>query len=779
LFINSPVSAILPLCLALGLGGGSVFSASAETQVKTTSYEYTAQGLLSKETLEPDLPNSCLQSSYTLATNAPEKRQYLDGFDRVIRVQTQGFDGAGVAAPTLVQDTEYNTLGQVARQSNLYASTDTPVWTTYTYDLLGRLLTESHPEKQGTTAIVATSSYSYSALSTTATNAKGQTKTTVKNAQGKVASVTDAMGSSVLYTYDAVGNLTQTNAAGSITRSYDTLGRASSTATVLDSVTTPAVVSETFDATTGRVATKTWPTGYQASYSYTPLGYLKTVTGGGTNGFTQTVSYTVGKMNAQGQITEYRTGNQVTTVKDYDLQTQRLNALRATRDGQATGNVLSHSYSYDEVGNLLGRSDTAPGVGTQETFSYDALNRLTTASILGGSVSPSVTQVMYDARGNISYKSDVGRYWYDADRPNRMTNVTLETAPGATVALSGTRALSYAFDDTKSGAQTLNSVTVGNGNLEYTVSQDTAHGLHNVRWESYTSFNMAQSIMFGNFTSTTPPLSCPGTDTLSGTNCVHTSVQTTPATTNYSCPVGQTLQGTNCIATTNSAATPVYGCTSGYTLSGSSCNKTQVVAATPVYGCPVSYTMPYNGGCYRYVIDGESGGQFPTTFYSPTSVTSYYCSSGQTLSGSTCSYPVTVAASLTGYSCPANGVVSGSNCITTVTTAATGTFVCPAGQTLNGSNCEQIVTTTTPATSLGGGGNTPSTTCLPGYALQSGPWGRQCVLRACRDPSQDHQLRVHRPGPPEQRDPGARPPQQLLAKQLHPGQLWQPGGCFY
>ncbi len=42
---------------------------------------------------------------------------------------------------------------------------------------------------------------------------------------------------------------------------------------------------------------------------------------------------------------------------------------------------------------------------------------------------------MYDARGNITYKSDVGRYWYDGARPNRMTNITLETAPGAQIAL--------------------------------------------------------------------------------------------------------------------------------------------------------------------------------------------------------------------------------------------------------------------------------------------------------------------------------------------------------
>lgn len=65
--------------------------------------------------------------------------------------------------------------------------------------------------------------------------------------------------------------------------------------------------------------------------------------------------------------------------------------------------------------------------------------------MLGGAVSPpSTTEVRYDARGNITYKSDVGRFWYDAARPNRMTAVTLETAPGAIQPLTGTRALNYA-----------------------------------------------------------------------------------------------------------------------------------------------------------------------------------------------------------------------------------------------------------------------------------------------------------------------------------------------
>jgi RHS repeat-associated protein len=533
---------------------------------------------------------------------AAEKRQFHDTLGRIVRVQTSGFDGAGTA-PTLVQDTEYDALGRVARKSHLYAlSGGNPQWSSYSYDILGRVLQESSPDPDASGG-VATTTMAYNGLTTTVTNSKGQTKTTTKNAQGRVAQVTDHQGNTLVYSYDALGQLTETNAAGSITKlaynqrghkiamtdpamgaweyrynafgelvwqrdslgktqtvtydilgrmtqrsepdlvsqwsydkkfdgttcgkgigklceakadngyqrthSYDTLGRASSTATVLDNPAQPATVSVNYEVATGRVASKTWPTGYQASYQYTATGYLKKVTGGGTAGFTQTVTFEVTAMDAKGHITQYKQGSQVTTVRNYDDATGRLKSQTATRNGfvRPAGGVLAHTYTYDSLGNLLTRADNSPGVGTQESFTYDALNRLSLYTILGGGITTTqTTEVMYDARGNITYKSDVGRYWYDAQRPNRLTNVTLETAPGAQIANTGTRALSYASDDYLAGAQSVNGVAMGNGNLMYTVSQDTANSRHTYRGEQYTSFNMPLSFVYSNFvngTSTT------------------------------------------------------------------------------------------------------------------------------------------------------------------------------------------------------------------------------------------------------------------------------------
>ncbi|NBW79639.1 MAG: type IV secretion protein Rhs, partial [Betaproteobacteria bacterium] len=168
-----------------------------------------------------------VENSYAVnqSINAPERRQFYDQLGRLLRIQTEGFDTTGVVTPLWWQDTQYDEQGRVSRQSEWYSSTDTPVWQNYTYDVLGRMLSESHPEKIGSTPTVATSSTTYAGLTTVSRNANNQTKTTVKNALGQVQSVTDSLGSTITYQYDALGNLTQTNAAGSVTAmQYDLRG---------------------------------------------------------------------------------------------------------------------------------------------------------------------------------------------------------------------------------------------------------------------------------------------------------------------------------------------------------------------------------------------------------------------------------------------------------------------------------------------------------------------------------------------------------------------------
>lgn len=317
-----------------------------------------------------------------------------------------------------------------------------------------------------------------------------------------------------------IGKLCEATANNGYRRlhTYDTMGRPTSTSNVLDNASQPAVTSQVYDSVTGRLIEQTWPTGYKAIYEYTTAGanwsagHLWRVRG--MDGATQNALWQAMDKDPQGRLIRYQGGNGVVTLKNIEQATGKTHSLKGTLTGQTEGNVLDHSYTYDKLGNLLTRNDANTGVN--EGFGYDELNRLKTASVTATALSSTqMVQVLYDARGNIKYKSDVGYYHYDAQRPNRLTAITIgqENWGGAigsvTVANTGTKALAYAFDDYLPGVQTIDlgqgNVAMGNGNLMYTVSQDSASGAHTVRWEEYTSFNKIRQMRFGSLSNPNDP----------------------------------------------------------------------------------------------------------------------------------------------------------------------------------------------------------------------------------------------------------------------------------
>ena len=110
------------------------------------------------------------------------KTATFDQLGRGIAADTEGFDGSAIRAAT-----QYDAQGPVAQKSRPYfVSGGSPRWTTYTYDTLGRVLTETYPDCSAT-------STAYHGVSTTLTNAMGRSTTTVKNSQGQTVSVTDAL----------------------------------------------------------------------------------------------------------------------------------------------------------------------------------------------------------------------------------------------------------------------------------------------------------------------------------------------------------------------------------------------------------------------------------------------------------------------------------------------------------------------------------------------------------------------------------------------------------
>lgn len=93
-----------------------------------------------------------------------------------------------------------------------------------------------------------------------------------------------------------------------------------------------------------------------------------------------------------------------------------------------------------------------------------------------------------------------------------------------------------------------------------------------------------------------------------------------------------------------------------------------------------------------------------------TTISSYSCPSGGTLSGTTCN--VSGSSTISSYSCPNGGSLSGTTCYATSTTYLTPGYSCPSGGTLSGTKCNVSSSTSiNPTYTCPNGGTLNGTTC--------------------------------------------------------------------
>lgn len=162
----------------------------------------------------------------TTATVKPATTTYYDRLGRQIRVIKEGYAGQ-----TATTDTLYNPLGQVVAVSNPYASGSTPLWTTTTYDVLGRVATVTAP-----VGTVTTNTYEGRTTKVTVSgfggNGLSQTNKTLVDAKGRTVSVWNADNTSTTpslsFGLDGFGRMRTTTLKGqtqSISATYDALGR--------------------------------------------------------------------------------------------------------------------------------------------------------------------------------------------------------------------------------------------------------------------------------------------------------------------------------------------------------------------------------------------------------------------------------------------------------------------------------------------------------------------------------------------------------------------------
>jgi RHS repeat-associated protein len=540
----------------------------------------------------------------TFATvNGPVSRAYHDSLNRVIRQETEGFDGTSPAIPAcgatttkIYADIQFDELGRVKKKSRPYCANGTAQWQTFTYDILGRVTRTDHSD--GTYNTV-----SYEGLIIRETNEKGQVRVTEKNSQGQVWKITDHLGNLIENIYDVYGNLKEVkkaahanaggtatgvpaitsttmeydtrgrktkmtdpdmgmweyryNALGELrwqqdpegraaatkyatemqydvlgrmvkrlekemisnwlydtvdglqtgthcgagtftskgklckvttennygyerTHGYDDQGRPASTTTKIGIGASQKVFTAANDyylpsagVHNGRLKTQGYPLGgLTVRYVYTARGYLASV----INQATPTITYwQADAMDAEGRVTQSKTGNNVVSVPSFNAQNGRLDAISVG----ASGSIVSLTYNYDAIGNVTRRQDSVRQVN--EGFCYDGLNRLTrVASLTMGTtgdycaIGTATALYTYDGHGNIK-TSLAGTYAY---APTGAANPGGQLLPHAVASVGGSN---FTYDR--------------NGNMRNDAGRE-------VQW---TSFNLPSKMCVG---------TCPGTQTI-------------------------------------------------------------------------------------------------------------------------------------------------------------------------------------------------------------------------------------------------------------------------
>lgn len=282
----------------------------------------------------------------------------------------------------------YNALGEMTRQMDSKGQA-----TDFTYDKLGRMT--SRFERTGVTSLT-DSSY---------TTLNSETTIYITSGRGK----------------GQPGSITYRNAAGGLLQrksfTYDIFSRPIITTTAIGRSN---FVEETTYDRYSRPFQQFDASGDDHGLRYTYLnGYLSSIKEA-REGVSGKVYQRVLAMDARGNISQMELGNGVDVFADYEAKSGRLLGLSAySAQGAEIQNV---DYLFDVLGNLKRRLDYSGSTNMREYYAYDSLDRLRIVKLSANNSALATTlDTRYDASGNITYKSDVGSFYYQGPQPHAVT----------------------------------------------------------------------------------------------------------------------------------------------------------------------------------------------------------------------------------------------------------------------------------------------------------------------------------------------------------------------
>ncbi len=283
-----------------------------------------------------------------------------DLFGRVTEIVEVADDGSHLTTH-LAYDIQDNLTRVTDPDSNVFA---------FWYDDRGHLLRDS-------CAVTGVTEYAYDAAGNLVSHAdaSGTTVEFEYDALGRV-TLADYPDSTLDVTYEYDGDSTSAYARGRLVREakdgvgieyeYDAFGRVIEEAHELDD--TSCVIAYTYTKN-GEVASVTYPSGVEYTYSYDSEGRVSRVSAQFGEGQSQVIADSIA-YEPFGGIKSVWYGNGIETKYNYDT--------RGFLTGISTGadTVLRRSYLYDTTGNVLSYYDSL-NTGNSTSYSYDKQNRLT------------------------------------------------------------------------------------------------------------------------------------------------------------------------------------------------------------------------------------------------------------------------------------------------------------------------------------------------------------------------------------------------------------------